>query len=232
MEENKDVKCGRCKSYKYPSQFLKDGRRLKTCNDCRRINNEWRERNKCPHGRQKVKCKECGGVCICEHNRIRNTCKECGGASICQHGRQKSQCKECGGASICEHNRIRNLCKECGGTSICQHNRLRITCKECDFKGYLSDIVRGRVKSALKHNKELSSFEYLGCDIGLLKEHIEKQFIEGMSWDNYGEWHIDHIVPLKYDNPSLEEVCERLHYTNTQPLWATDNISKGNRYVG
>ena len=49
-----------------------------------------------------------------------------------------------------------------------------------------------------------------------------------MTWDNYGEWHIDHITPLKYNNPSLEEVIERLHYTNTQPLWAEDNLSKGN----
>ena len=54
-----------------------------------------------------------------------------------------------------------------------------------------------------------------------------------MSWENYGsEWHIDHIVPLKYDNPTLEQTIERLHYTNTQPLWATENISKGNRYIG
>jgi hypothetical protein len=49
-----------------------------------------------------------------------------------------------------------------------------------------------------------------------------------MTWDNYGEWHIDHITPLKYNNPSLEEVIERLHYTNTQPLWAEENLSKGN----
>ena len=53
-----------------------------------------------------------------------------------------------------------------------------------------------------------------------------------MSWDNHGDWHIDHIIPLKYDNPTLEQTIQRLHYTNTQPLWATENISKGNRYVG
>ena len=214
MEENKDVKCGKCKSYKYPSQFFKNGRRLKTCDDCRRRSKESKERNKCEHGREKSQCKDCGGSCICEH------------------GRQRSVCKECGGASICEHGKLRSTCKECGGGSICEHGKLRKTCKDCDFKGYLSNIVRGRVYKSLKHDKELSSKEYLGCEVDVLKEHIEKQFMEGMSWDNFGEWHIDHIVPLKYNNPSLEEVYERLHYTNTQPLWATDNISKGNRYVG
>ena len=54
-----------------------------------------------------------------------------------------------------------------------------------------------------------------------------------MNWDNYGnEWHIDHIVPVKYSKPSLEDIIDRLHYRNTQPLWASENISKGNRYIG
>ena len=65
------------------------------------------------------------------------------------------------------------------------------------------------------------------------KKHIQDQFKPNMSWENYGsEWHIDHIVPLKYDNPTLQQTIERLHYTNTQPLWATENTSKGNRYIG
>ncbi len=84
----------------------------------------------------------------------------------------------------------------------------------------------------MKDNKEKKSIEYLGCTIEEFKQHIEEQFKEGMSWDNHGEWHIDHITPLKYGNPTLEEVVERLHYTNTQPLWAAENIAKGNKYVG
>ena len=67
----------------------------------------------CPHGRQRRKCKECGGSHICEHGRLRYYCKECGGSQICEHGRQRSHCKECGGASICEHGRQRHQCKEC-----------------------------------------------------------------------------------------------------------------------
>ena len=76
----------------------------------------------------------------------------------------------------------------------------------------------------------MSSTEYLGCNIETFKKHIEQQSTEGMSWENYGERHIDHKTPLKYNKPLLE-VVQRLHYTNTQPMWASENMSKGCRYI-
>jgi len=118
------------------------------------------------------------------------------------------------------------------GGSFCEHDKRRSRCKECDPQGHLSAIVRTAVYNALKQEKNIKSVEYLGCTISEFKQHIEVQFKEGMSWDNHGEWHIDHITPLKFENPSLEQVIERLHYTNTQPLWATENMSKGNRFAG
>lgn len=207
----------------------------------------------CEHGKQRSQCKDCNGSSICEHNIQRAKCKKCVGISICDHGKQISQCKECGGGSICEHDKIRSYCKECGGSAFCEHgkqksrckeckgsafcehNKRKSICKECNFIGYLSSIVRSRIFNALTYDKELRSEEYLGCDIETFKIHIEKQFKDGMSWENHGEWHIDHIIPIKYkedDEPILEEVIKRLHYTNTQPLWAKENISKGNKYIG
>ncbi len=103
----------------------------KTCSDCREKLRLKRQQYKCEHGRQRSKCKECGGSEICEHGKRRSTCKDCGGASICEHGRQRSHCKECGGASICEHGRQRSKCKECGGASICEHGRERSKCIIC-----------------------------------------------------------------------------------------------------
>ena len=101
------------------------------------------------------------------------------------------------------------------------------------------DIVRTQVYLALKADKSKKSIKYLCCDIEEFKAHIEKQFEEGMTWENYGKsspenrkWEIDHITPLKYKNPTLEEVIERLHYTNTQHLWGDENTAKGNRYKG
>ena len=72
----------------------------------------------CKHGRQRSKCKECGGASICQHGRERNKCKECGGSGICQHGRRRSDCKDCGGASICQHGRQRSKCKDCKATIL------------------------------------------------------------------------------------------------------------------
>ena len=141
---------------------------------------------------------------------------------LCEHQKRRSRCKDCGGGSICEHLRHRSTCKECGGIGICEHNKRRSRCQECDPTGHVASIVGSRISTALKHNKEMHSVEYLGCTIEELRQHIESQFKEGMSWNNYGKWHIDHIIPIKYKQdgiiPTLEEVAKRLHYTNTQPL--------------
>ena len=69
MEEVKDLKCPKCKSYKYSSQFLKLGRVLKTCNDCRQRDKIYRSSIKCTHGREKYRCNDCNGNGICEHDR-------------------------------------------------------------------------------------------------------------------------------------------------------------------
>ena len=186
----------------------------------------------CEHEKRRSRCKQCGGGSICEHGREKSKCKECGGAQICEHGREKSACKECDGAQICEHNKVRSRCKDCDGGSICEHGRIRSTCKVCNPAGHLKNIVSRRIHHALKSDKELRSLEYIGCDIETLRTHLENQFTEGMTWENQGLWHIDHIIPVAYDNPTSEQKIERLHYTNLQPLWAVDNISKGNRFIG
>ena len=98
-------------------------------------------RQKCPHNRQKSRCKDCGGGSICEHNRRRSRCKECGGGSICEHNRRRSRCKDCGGGEICEHDRRRSRCKDCGGGSICEHNRRKDTCKDCGGSSICEHMV-------------------------------------------------------------------------------------------
>jgi len=87
--------------------------------------------------------------------------------------------------------------------------------------GRVSKLVKGKIKSS-------RILKLLGCSLDELKNHLEKQFQPGMTWDNHGEWHIDHIIPLASvdltDQVQLTKVC---HYTNLQPLWAADNIRKG-----
>ena len=63
--------------------------------------------------------------------------------------------------------------------------------------------------------------------------YIEKQFLDGMTWNNYGlkTWHIDHIKPIsKYNLTDPEDIKNAFNYKNLQPLWASDNLSKSNKY--
>jgi hypothetical protein len=79
----------------------------------------------------------------------------------------------------------------------------------------------------------LGTLELLGCTIQELKIHLESQFEEGMSWENYSKagWHVDHIRPCaSFDltDPTQQKQC--FHYSNLQPLWAKDNLSKGSKW--
>lgn len=92
----------------------------------------------------------------------------------------------------------------------------------------MSIRARNRVRRALKENKDRESDFYLGCSYHDLAKHLEGQFVEGMSWENMGKWHIDHVVPIASAS-TLEELYPLLHFTNLQPLWAKDNLSKGKK---
>jgi hypothetical protein len=76
------------------------------------------------------------------------------------------------------------------------------------------------------------TFDLLGYTVDDLRAHLEKQFTGGMSWDNYGDWHIDHIIPLSahnYSSPDHEDFKRAWALSNLQPLWAMDNIKKNAR---
>lgn len=96
--------------------------------------------------------------------------------------------------------------------------------------------VRNNLRRALKLSvdgvKHKRSVEYLGCSIETLKEHLEKQFQPGMTWDNWSKdgWHIDHIKPLaSFDLTDERQLRKACHYTNLQPMWAEENLKKGAR---
>jgi hypothetical protein len=92
--------------------------------------------------------------------------------------------------------------------------------------------LRKRIWDALKHNyKSSSTMKLVGCSIEQLKYHLESQFKPGMTWVNYGNWHIDHIRPCaSFDLSKPSEQCKCFHYTNLQPLWAEENLRKSDIY--
>ena len=104
---------------------------------------------------------------------------------------------------------------------------------ENDLIYNLINRMRGRFRKYLKTlniTKKNSTFEIVGCTPQQLKEHLERQFISGMTWENRNEWHIDHIIPLS-SAKTEEELYKLCHYTNLQPLWAEDNIKKSDKIV-
>jgi len=79
--------------------------------------------------------------------------------------------------------------------------------------------------------KSIKTLELIGCSIKELKLHLENKFIEGMNWENYGKWEIDHIKPCcKFDLTNIEEQKKCFNYNNLQPLWRKENLKKGAKW--
>lgn len=71
-----------------------------------------------------------------------------------------------------------------------------------------------------------------GYTVAELMGHIEGKFTAGMRWDNYGEWHIDHIIPIdafNFENYGDMDFKRCWALKNLQPMWAKENQSKGNK---
>ena len=173
-------------------------------------------------------------------------CKEC----LYKH---KAKCKTCGKLKPrSEFHRdshqqygVKLNCKPCMGfgqqieyTTYFEEHKQEIYAdrklkRKIDPLYKLSESLRGRLSMILrikKFTKNSKFKEYLGCSVEDLKKHIESKFQPGMSWSNHSlkGWHIDHIMPLSLAK-TPDELIKLCHYSNLQPLWARDNILKGNK---
>ena len=102
----------------------------------------------------------------------------------------------------------------------------------CKPQAAIAHSLRTRINQALKNNtKSGSLIELLGCSIGDFKIYLENMFDSEMTWLNNGDWHIDHRRPCaSFDLENREQLLMCFHYTNLQPMWATNNLSKGKFY--
>jgi hypothetical protein len=124
----------------------------------------------------------------------------------------------------------------------CKNNREKINSyyrvyskkrKLIDHLYKLKCSIRTLILMSIKGNgykKKSKTNEYLCCSFEEFKTHLELQFKDGMNWQNQGEWHLDHIYPISLAKDE-EELIRLNHYTNFQPLWAVDNIKKGNKIL-
>lgn len=103
-----------------------------------------------------------------------------------------------------------------------------------DIQFRIKKNLAQRVRGALRKysiTRQDRTIDLIGCSLSKLKQHLESQFKEGMTWQNYGLWEIDHIKPCNRHNLLLrEEQLLCFNYTNLQPLWELDNIRKYDKY--
>lgn len=134
-----------------------------------------------------------------------------------------------------------------------EENRQELIEKACDYqKANLGKIIKQRksrmvyddlyaikervrclIKESIRKmnfSKNSKTSEILGCSKNEFKDHIEKQFLNGMTWENRKEWHLDHIVPISTAKKQ-EDVIRLNHFTNLRPLWSKDNLSKSNKQI-
>ena len=93
--------------------------------------------------------------------------------------------------------------------------------------------ISAALRTSLKregYTKKSRTHQVLGCSYDFFVSHIESQFKEGMNWENYGEWELDHIIPVSLGKTE-EEIMALNNYINFQPLWRKDNINKTNKIV-
>jgi hypothetical protein len=146
----------------------------------------------------------------------------------------------------CKADGLRYHCKSCRAIKAHKHyeqNKEKILAKNYEYsKNRLKEDIcfkltrdlRCRLNSALKNSQKTgSAVKDLGCSIEAFKAYIESLWKPGMNWDNHAHtgWHIDHIKPLsKFTLTNENELKEACHYTNLQPLWYNENMSKGGKY--
>lgn len=112
----------------------------------------------------------------------------------------------------------------------------RISCKERYLSNptfRLNNTISSGICRSLKNNKNGRTWpELVGYTLRKLKKHLEKQFKNGMTWSNYGKWHVDHKIPISvfnFTHPEHIDFKRCWALKNLQPMWAKDNISKSNK---
>jgi hypothetical protein len=135
----------------------------------------------------------------------------------------KNQCK------VCRANYHKTWCIKNATTYSEYHREYQSNRCKIDVNYRLTRRLRKRLNDVINGKQKIgSAVKDLGCSITELKVHLESKFTEGMTWDNYGDWHIDHIRPLSsFDLLNHDQLKEACNYINLQPLWAEDNLAKG-----
>lgn len=227
-KENKDGLDHKCKSCKrlYSKEYrIKNNSKIsEKRNETYRLNKEVLYKNKTVLLDSKI-CYTCNLEKTFDHFHKSSRVKD----------GHNSSCKECRSIE-CKTYRDKNLDKAKNYRDVNKEklNKQRIERRAKDINYRLRCRLRSRLCNAIKNDfKSGSAVSDLGCTIDEFKIYIEKQFKDGMSWENWSKytWHLDHKTPLaSFDLSDRQQLLKAVHYSNMQPLWAIDNLEKGAKF--
>jgi hypothetical protein len=204
--------CSKCKTQKPLENFgfdktRKDGRNIKCKTCCRLIGKKYREENP-----DKVKS-------------IRDKFNDLHTEHLKEY--RKKYRSENNDKFVVSNKKYRKLNKD-------KRNQYEVKRKQENPLVKLYSNLQGAIYKSLKgiYVRNKKTEEILGCTLIEFRVYIEKQFEKGMTWDNWGKdtWHLDHKTPKSFATTE-QEVYELNHYTNFKPMWAEENLKKGNRFI-
>lgn len=244
-------KCKECKNSNLKVQKESIPKGCHKCSHCKnvlKLNSDNFHRNKSSKTGYMGICKECRLRKVLGNKPrkdviIYNNGKKGRNCIYCKKWRSEDECYKR------PNGDLRGICIECKSKRSKEYME-EVKNDEEKYKQYLTNKVnwaktnihckistnlRTRMRSLVvnKNPKDSTSFKLVGCSIDNLKSHLENQFNEGMTWDNYGSyWHIDHIIPCAAFNLKNKQEQKRcFNYHNLQPLKASENIAKTNKYT-
>ena len=178
-----------------------------------------------------------GTPCTKGHGTKRRAKNGC--CVVCESERQKAKnsqktCISCG-TVFSGRPRFKTCSDKC---SEQRRNETRLRHAKSKYQtpeGKVEACLRQRINKVLRrsNSRKTSSFvDLTGVTTANLRKHVESLFLPGMDWNNHGQWHLDHIRPCaSFDLTNSDQQCECFHYSNLQPLWAEDNLSKADKWV-
>ncbi len=205
--------CGQMVEYKFRPWVL--------CDACRPLRKRERDRRNAEAARRRRGVDEVKGT--------EAACDRCGAAytKMVVHGRYCGHCRE---AVALERARRTSEKKRSTAEGRKALNAWARAAKDARPELRVSAHMKTLIHRSLDGGKAGRSWRsFVPYTLADLMRHLERQFLPGMTWDNRGEWHIDHIVPLasfSYASPDDLEFKAAWALTNLRPLWARDNIQK------
>jgi predicted nucleic acid-binding Zn ribbon protein len=188
------------------------------------------------------RCRECIKQQYLPRPKQFKFCLICKKEFILYNGNQKFCSEECFNEYRKEYNKKRSkLYYKIHRKKLLEQQKIYQNKHKKEFNRYIKNrmktdinfklrrVLRSRIWYALKRNiKSEVTMKLIGCSIDHLKQHLQKLFKTGMTWENMGKWHIDHIKPCAlFDLFKLSEQHKCFNWKNLQPLWVEENMSKG-----